>query len=55
MVLVDTSIWVRALSGQQPFRDRLDELLADECVIGHELVYGELLYWRLRRTRKSVG
>lgn len=43
MVLVDTSVWIRALAGKQPFRSRLDRLLADELVIGHELVWGELL------------
>lgn len=43
MVLVDSSVWVRALSGKQPYRDHLDALLADESVLGHELVYGELL------------
>lgn len=43
MVLVDTSVWVRALSGKQPYRDELAGLLAAEAVLAHELVYGELL------------
>jgi predicted nucleic acid-binding protein len=43
VVLVDTSVWVRALSGKQPYRDNLDELLATESVLAHEFVYGELL------------
>jgi predicted nucleic acid-binding protein len=43
VVLVDTSVWVRALAGKQPYRDNLDKLLATESVLGHEFVYGELL------------
>jgi predicted nucleic acid-binding protein len=43
MVLVDTSVWIRALAGKQPHRDNLDELLAAESVLGHEFVSGELL------------
>jgi predicted nucleic acid-binding protein len=43
MVIVDTSVWVRALSGRQPYRDQLDALLARENVLAHEFVYGELL------------
>jgi predicted nucleic acid-binding protein len=43
MVLVDTSIWIRSLAGKEPFRTIVDRLLADESVLGHELVYGELL------------
>lgn len=43
MVLVDTSVWIRALAGKQPFRGTVDRLLADERVLGHEMVLGELL------------
>lgn len=43
MVLVDTSVWVRALSGKQPYRKHLDELLTAESVLAHDFVYGELL------------
>ena len=43
MVLVDTSVWIRSLAGKEPYRASLDRLLADESVLGHELVYGELL------------
>lgn len=43
MVLVDTSVWIRSLAGKEPFRGIVDRLLADERVLGHELVYGELL------------
>lgn len=43
MVLVDTSVWMRFLAGRQPFARGLDELLDREEVLGHELVYGELL------------
>ena len=43
MVLVDTSLWVRFLSGRAPEAPALDRLLADEDVASHDLVYGELL------------
>jgi predicted nucleic acid-binding protein len=43
VVLVDTSVWIRALAGKQPFRSTVDRLLADEMVLGHEMVLGELL------------
>jgi len=43
MVLVDTSVWIRALASRAPFRAELDRLLALDEVAGHELVYGELL------------
>ena len=43
MVLVDTSVWIRFLAGKEPLGSELDRLLADDGVLGHELVYGELL------------
>jgi predicted nucleic acid-binding protein len=43
VVLVDTSVWIRSLAGKQPFRSAVDRLLADERVLGHELVFAELL------------
>src|SRR6187399_2990030 len=43
MVLVDTSVWIRALAGTEPFRKELDELLSQDEVLGHDFVYGELL------------
>jgi predicted nucleic acid-binding protein len=43
MVLVDTSVWIRALSNHATYRAELDRLLALEQVAGHDLVYGELL------------
>lgn len=43
MILVDTSVWIRFLSNQAPYADRLDNLLDRGEVTGHELVYGELL------------
>ena len=42
-VLVDTPVWVRFLSNRAPFAAELDRLLADDGVVGHEFVYGELL------------
>jgi predicted nucleic acid-binding protein len=43
VILVDTSVWIRSLAGKQPFRASLDRLLANEMVLGHEMVFGELL------------
>lgn len=42
-VLVDTSVWIRFLSGREPFASRLDALLEQEQVLAHDMVYGELL------------
>jgi predicted nucleic acid-binding protein len=47
MVLVDTSVWIRFLAGRQPYANGLDELLGRDDVIGHELVFGELLVGEL--------
>ena len=43
MVLVDTSVWIRALAGTAPFRSKLDGLIDREEILAHELIYGELL------------
>ena len=43
MVLVDTSVWIRFLANQAPFAAALDALLCRDEVVGHELIYGELL------------
>lgn len=43
IVLVDTSVWIRFLSNCAPFAAELDHLLSRDEVIGHDLVYGELL------------
>lgn len=43
MVLVDTSVWIRFLANRAPYAEKLDELLALDQVLGHHLVYGELL------------
>jgi predicted nucleic acid-binding protein len=42
-VLVDTSVWIRFLSGRLSYASVLDDLLTQETVAGHELVFGELL------------
>ncbi|HKE21491.1 MAG TPA: PIN domain-containing protein [Bryobacteraceae bacterium] len=51
MVLLDTSVWVRFLCGQEPFFSKTRTLLLDQQAAGHELVYGELLMgdWGGRR------
>jgi predicted nucleic acid-binding protein len=43
MVLVDTSVWIRFLADREPEAVELDRLLTFNEVIGHELVFGELL------------
>jgi len=43
MVLVDTSVWIRFLANRVPFAAELDGLLERDEVVGHELVFGELL------------
>jgi predicted nucleic acid-binding protein len=43
IVLADTSVWIRFLSGHAPYAAGLDALLDREEVSGHEFVYGELL------------
>jgi predicted nucleic acid-binding protein len=43
MVLVDTSVWIRALSNRAEYKTELDKLLALDQVASHDLVYGELL------------
>ena len=43
MVLVDTSVWIRALANRAPYKTELDRLLGRDEVAGHDLVYGELL------------
>ena len=43
MVLVDTSVWIRFLANREPAAAELDALLLRDEVVGHELVFGELL------------
>ncbi len=43
MVLVDTSVWIRFLGNRPPYAIEMDRLLSLDIVVGHELIYGELL------------
>ncbi len=43
LFLVDTSAWVRFLQGREPIFSEVDRLLSLDAVLGHELVFGELL------------
>ena len=43
MVLVDVSVWIRFLAGREPYARALDRLLANDRVMAHDLVEGELL------------
>lgn len=43
MVLVDTSVWIRFLANRAPFAGKLDALLGQGEVCGHDFVLGELL------------
>ena len=43
MVLADTSVWIRFLANRQPYASGLERLLGLDEVVGHDLVFGELL------------
>jgi predicted nucleic acid-binding protein len=43
VVLVDTSVWIRAGANRQPFAAELARLLELDQVVGHDMVFGELL------------
>ena len=43
MVLVDTSVWIRFLANRGPYAAELDRLLERDEVVGHALIFGELL------------
>lgn len=42
MILVDTSVWVRALMGRAPYAAAAAELVAGGRAAAHEFVHGEL-------------
>ncbi len=54
MVLVDTSVWIQFRAGREPFATGLDELLRRDEVIGHEMVFGELLTGNTDGGRKKL-
>jgi predicted nucleic acid-binding protein len=54
MVLVDTSVWIRFLAGREPFASGLDELLGRDDVVGHEMIFGELLLGEVGGGRKHL-
>jgi predicted nucleic acid-binding protein len=43
MVLIDTSVWIRAFMGKAPFQAGVARLIEDEQIVSHDMVYGELL------------
>jgi len=43
MVLVDTSVWIRAFAKSRTYANPLDRLMELELAARHELVFGELL------------
>jgi len=43
MVLADTSVWIRFLGDRQPYAGELARLLGLDEVVGHAMVFGELL------------
>src|SRR5271166_483095 len=55
MVLVDTSVWIRFLANRLPYAAELDRLLGLDLVVGHELVYGELLIGDRRGRTKLLS
>jgi predicted nucleic acid-binding protein len=54
MVLVDTSVWIRFLAGREPFASGLDEILGRDEVVGHEMVFGELLIGDIGGGRRNL-
>jgi predicted nucleic acid-binding protein len=52
MVLVDTSVWIRFLAGREPYG--LEDLLGRDEVVGHEMVFGELLIGDLGGGRQLI-
>lgn len=54
MVLVDTSVWIRFLAGREPHASALDQLLACDWVLSHDLVQGELLIGDSGRARTRL-
>lgn len=42
-VLVDTSVWIHFLSNRAPYAATLSKLLNQNEVLGHPLIFGELL------------
>jgi predicted nucleic acid-binding protein len=43
MVLIDTSIWLRFLADRAPEAEHAEYLMRQQAILGHDLVYGELL------------
>ena len=54
MVLVDTSVWIRFLAGREPHASGLDDLLATDEVLRHDLIEGELLIGASGRARREL-
>lgn len=42
-VLVDSSVFIRFFAGREPFLSELGQMLRKRLVLGHEMVFGELL------------
>jgi predicted nucleic acid-binding protein len=55
MVLVDTSVWIRLFADRTPYAAELERLLGLNEVMGHELIYGELLIGDLGGRRKLLS
>ena len=54
MVLVDTSVWLRFLRNRAPHARALDALLGRDEVVGHEMVFGELMMGDRGRRRTEL-
>ena len=52
--MVDTSVWIGFLAGREPFASGLDELLGRDEVVGHEMVFGELLIGDIGGGRRNL-
>jgi hypothetical protein len=54
MVLVDTSVWIRFLAGREPYASGLADLLGQDDVAGHEMIFGELLLGDIGGSRQDL-
>jgi predicted nucleic acid-binding protein len=54
MVLVTTSVSIRFLAGREAYASGLDDLLGRDEVVGHEMIFGELLLGDVGGARKHL-
>ena len=53
MIIIDTSIWIEFLRGNQPYFDQVSELIDNNDIIGLSPVFGELLQGAKNNNERS--